>query len=230
MENERAKTGEWERRAFERKFKMRKIISIAFALLLWGMLVSYTSRSPVVDPEMLTIEESLTSGSESIRFGYCTFGNCPVASTVRETPSSMPGDTSASVEISEADESDSSVSEQEKEPAAEFAGMTVADSEEYYESVAVYSASYFRNMGELEWNGWTWKWYSERVLPGTGLHIPGRYTDDEQRFVRDEDGYICLASDVLDRGTVVDTPFGSPGRVYDNGVGDDSVIDVYVGW
>ena len=95
-------------------------------------------------------------------------------------------------------------------------------------SYAYYSPSEFRVLGVIYWGNWRWTWYSERVLPGGGLHIPGRYTDS-LGYVRDEYGYLCLASEALPWGTVVDTPFGSPGRVYDNGC-DYDVLDVYVGW
>lgn len=94
---------------------------------------------------------------------------------------------------------------------------------------ALYSPSYFRRMGIIYWGGWTWTWYSERVLPGYGLSIPGRYTDD-MGYVRDGDGYICLASDSLGYGAVINTPFGGHGKVYDCGCGSYDIIDVYVGW
>ena len=63
-------------------------------------------------------------------------------------------------------------------------------------------------------------------MPGKGLKIPGRYSDGN--FVRDENGYICLASSDLPKGTVVDTPFGK-GKVYDTGC-PSGTIDVYVSW
>ena len=99
---------------------------------------------------------------------------------------------------------------------------------EQYSTGASYSAGYFREMGVIYWGAWRWTWYSERVLPGSGLHIPGRHTDGSG-YVRDGDGYLCLASDNLARGTVIDTPFGGAGRVYDTGAGSGT-IDVYVGW
>ena len=97
-----------------------------------------------------------------------------------------------------------------------------------YDTSATYSAAYFRSMGVIYWGSWRWTWYSERVLPGSGLRIPGRHTDSAG-YVRDGDGYICLASDALARGTVIATPFGGAGRVYDSGCGYGTV-DVYVGW
>lgn len=74
------------------------------------------------------------------------------------------------------------------------------DEQEEYDNIeALYSPPYFKRIGVIYWNGWRWTWYSERVLPGTGLHIPGRHTD-EQGYIRDGDGYICVASDVLSKG------------------------------
>ena len=93
---------------------------------------------------------------------------------------------------------------------------------------AIYSANTFKNMGVINWDGWRWTWYSESVLPGGGLNIPGRYTDSEG-WVRDENGYICLASSTLSFGTIIDTPFGSSGKVYDAGCATGT-IDVYTNW
>lgn len=100
------------------------------------------------------------------------------------------------------------------------------DEEESYD--AIYSASYFRKMGVIDWNSWHWTWYSENVLPGGGLNIPGRHVDDSG-FIRDENGYICLASSTLSKGCVVSTPFGGEGKIYDSGC-DAGTLDVYVSW
>lgn len=83
------------------------------------------------------------------------------------------------------------------------------------------------NQGRLYYGDYQYTWYSERVLPGYGLAIDGRHTD-EDGFVCDGEGYICVASGSLDKGTVVDTPFGE-GKVYDCGC-PGNVIDVYVNW
>ena len=80
--------------------------------------------------------------------------------------------------------------------------------------------------GELFYGGWKFTWYSENVLPGRGLKIPGRYSDGN--FVRDEDGYIVLACIDVPKGTVIDTPFGE-GKVYDDGC-PHGVVDVYTSW
>lgn len=94
--------------------------------------------------------------------------------------------------------------------------------------VADYAPSDLYNQGRLYWGNYQYTWYSERVLPGYGLAIEGRHTDADG-FVCDGDGYICVAASSLNKGTVVDTPFGRQGKVYDTGC-DWGVIDVYVGW
>ena len=86
--------------------------------------------------------------------------------------------------------------------------------------------SEFRRAGVIYANGYKYTYYSEKVLPGPGLRIPGRHSDGN--FVRDGDGYICVASCDLPKGTVVPTPFG-PGKVYDV-CGQSGVIDIYVSW
>lgn len=93
---------------------------------------------------------------------------------------------------------------------------------------AIYSALEFMNMGVIYWSDWRWTWYSEKVLPGGGLNIPGRYSDSSG-YICDENDYICLAASSLDKGTIVSTPFGKSGKVYDTGCASDT-LDVYVNW
>jgi hypothetical protein len=93
---------------------------------------------------------------------------------------------------------------------------------------AKYSPTYFRRMGVIRWNGWRWTWYSQRVLPGGGLKIPGRHVDSNG-YVCDANDYICLASSTLSKGTVVSTPFGKKGKIYDSGCARGT-LDVYVNW
>lgn len=97
-----------------------------------------------------------------------------------------------------------------------------------YVSQSKYTPSYFKRMGVINWNSWRWTWYSQRVLPGNGLKIPGRHLDS-RGFVCDENGYICLASSTLGRGTTVSTPFGKVGKIYDSGCAGNT-LDCYVGW
>ena len=90
---------------------------------------------------------------------------------------------------------------------------------------AEYTAEEFIYHGVIDWGGWRWTWYSQNVLPGGALEIPGRHVD-ENGYVCDENGYICLASSVLEKGTVLDTPFGKQGKIYDSGCAADT-LDVY---
>ena len=104
--------------------------------------------------------------------------------------------------------------------------------ERVIETVAISSALYtpgqFQNLGVVYYGDYKWTWYSEKVLPGGGLKIPGRH-NDENGYICDEDGYICLASSTLSKGTILNTPFGKQGKIYDSGCAVGTV-DVYVGW
>lgn len=93
---------------------------------------------------------------------------------------------------------------------------------------AKYSASYFKKRGVIRWNRWKWTWYSQKVLPGRGLRIPGRHIG-KGGYIMDKNGYICLASSSLKKGTVVKTPFGAKGKVYDCGCAKGT-LDVYANW
>ena len=110
-----------------------------------------------------------------------------------------------------------------EEPVAETseAPITPVTEEEWF-----ISPEEFRYIGTFNWNGYRWTYYSERVLPGGGLNIPGRWSDTY--FVRDGEGNICLASSDLGWGTYVPTPWGQ-GRVYDSGCASGT-LDVYVTW
>ena len=84
-------------------------------------------------------------------------------------------------------------------------------------------------IGVVYFNGHKETYYSQKVLPGGGLRIPGRHVA-EDGTVRDEEGYICVAADwnYLPYGSTVLTSLG-PARVYDTGC-DYGVVDIYVNW
>ena len=97
-----------------------------------------------------------------------------------------------------------------------------------------YSARYTtggltKRRGTLNFNGHKETFYSEKVLPGNGLKIPGRHVADDGT-IRDENGFICVAADpgFLARGTVLITSLG-PAKVYDSGCAYGTV-DIYVNW
>lgn len=102
------------------------------------------------------------------------------------------------------------------------------EEENYNKIETYYNPTDLQYSGVLYWGGYKWTWYSERILPGYGLNIPYRHTDGDG-FVCDGDGYICLASSDLSKGTVVSTPFGKMGKIYDCGCAS-GVLDVYVNW
>lgn len=84
-----------------------------------------------------------------------------------------------------------------------------------------------RSKGVVYYNGHRETWYSQKVLPGGGLKIPGRHVDS-RGLVCDGDGYICVASSDLAKGTIVETSLGT-GKVYDCGC-PKNTIDIYCDW
>lgn len=86
-----------------------------------------------------------------------------------------------------------------------------------------------KSKGVVYFNNHKETYYSQRVLPGGGLKIPGRHVA-EDGTVRDQNGYICVAAhqSYLSRGSVVMTSLG-PAKVYDTGCAYGT-IDIYVNW
>lgn len=117
--------------------------------------------------------------------------------------------------------------------------MTMAEKEEalYAGSMKLeYSAFYTTSSsrltpsrGALYYNGHKETYYSQRVLPGYGLNIPGRHVADDGT-VRDGDGYIVVAANTsyMSKGTILLTSLG-PAKVYDSGCAYGT-IDIYVNW
>ena len=81
--------------------------------------------------------------------------------------------------------------------------------------------------GRIWFNGHSETYYSQKVLPGGGLAIPGRHIASDGT-IRDKDNYIVVASDDYPKGTVVQTSLGA-GKVYDTGSGKGN-IDLYTDW
>ena len=77
------------------------------------------------------------------------------------------------------------------------------------------------------YNGVRESYYSQNVLPGGGLNIPGRHVASDGT-IRDADGYIVVASDNQAKGSTGQSSLGAY-KVYDTGVGH-SGIDVYTNW
>ena len=89
----------------------------------------------------------------------------------------------------------------------------------------LYSLSDFMFSGVVYWSGYKFTYYSQSVLPGGGLSIPGRHVNADG-YVSDGDGYIVLAGSAP-LGTVYDTPFGYKGKIYDRGTSRNH-LDVYI--
>ena len=78
-----------------------------------------------------------------------------------------------------------------------------------------YSLSDLQFHGVINSGGKKFTYYSQSVLPGGGLSIPGRHVN-AGGYVADKDGYIVVASNKgIPKGTAIDTPFGYKGKVYD---------------
>lgn len=93
-------------------------------------------------------------------------------------------------------------------------------------SANLYSIAQFERAGIIYWGGYKYSYYSERVLSGRGLNIPGRHTSGG--FVRDGSGNLVGSSRVLPKGTVVPTPFGAPAIIRDYCAGCASnQVDIY---
>lgn len=100
---------------------------------------------------------------------------------------------------------------------------------QYLASVAildtVYSAAWFKYNGVFNYNGYKWTWYSETVLSGGGLDIPGRHLD-EQNYICDQNDRIVVACGSLPKGTIISSPLGKECIVLDS-CPTHGVIDVY---
>ena len=122
---------------------------------------------------------------------------------------------------------------------ATYAEMTLEERIEALYSGALplqYSAYYSYESSRLTaskgaqyYNGNKETYYSQNVLPGGSLNIPGRHVADDGT-IRDGDGYICVAADpsYRSKGDILITSLG-PAKVYDTGCAY-GVIDIYVNW
>lgn len=119
----------------------------------------------------------------------------------------------------------------EKESKAQAEAAEQAQAQQTYSGSSVsnsgvkISLSQFMFDGVVYSGGYKFTYYSQSVLPGGGLSIPGRHVNADG-FVSDGDGYIVLAGSAP-LGTVYDTPFGYKGKIYDRGTYGNH-LDVYV--
>ena len=100
---------------------------------------------------------------------------------------------------------------------------------QYSEPYEIMEGHLTRSNGSIRCFGHRETWYSTNEGCGTttAWHIPGKHVADDGT-IRDEDGFICVASSDLRHGTIVMTSVG-PGKVYDCGC-SSGTIDVYTNW
>ena len=84
-----------------------------------------------------------------------------------------------------------------------------------------------KTKGKVKFQGHYETYYSQRVLPGKGLTIPGRHVD-YRGLVCDKDGYICVATKLVSKGDEIETSLGM-GKRYDSCEGED-IVDIYTNW
>ena len=100
---------------------------------------------------------------------------------------------------------------------------------QYSASYNLYDKHLTRSGGVFYFNGHKETWYSTNEGAGqaTAVSIPGKHVADDGT-IRDENGYICVASSDLKFYTIVMTSLG-PAKVYDCGC-SHGTIDVYTNW
>lgn len=203
-----------------------KALILVLTITIAGFTGCNRKKGVVVDPPKAAIY-STTS---------VTVPQIPVAGAFAETGVSTVPSVSEKVE--------EQVTEKEEEVVEESAAQTEEATNEAQEESVVeeaedapaaevvessssgeYSFGEFMNMGVINWGGHRWTYYSETVLSGGGLNIPGRHVSGG--YICDADGYIVLASCDYAKGTVVSTPFGRSGKIYDY-CPTSGTLDVYV--
>ena len=113
--------------------------------------------------------------------------------------------------------------------AAPLEGMFVCGLEGETTSPHLYTPGDFQWIGMINWNGWTWTYYTLSEWPGQTSTPVAEKNITKEGYICDENGYIILASVDLDPYTIVNTPFGIKGMVYDTGC-PSGILDVYVDW
>lgn len=105
---------------------------------------------------------------------------------------------------------------------------TVKNSYQFIDKDKIISNITFKKFGVVYYNNVKMTYYSDKVLPGGGLNIPGKHYEDN--FVVDKDGFIVVASNIkVPKGTIYNTPFGRLAKVYDRCEACNiNWIDIYV--
>ena len=141
-----------------------------------------------------------------------------------------------------ADDIERKQAEEEAAMEAEAAYEAALEEEWYYESQEWDSVPYsgygndygnpFKQEGVTSDENYEYTWYSQNVLGGSGLdelNANGRHVDEDTGFIVDGDGYIAVAMNGVEQGTVIDPKWGEA-KVYDtkdDGAPYDGTVDVY---
>ena len=216
---------------------MKKKIYIATVavLVLIGMVIILTTSHKIEEKKNITTTSittttaNVTTTTEKKILTTTTTKKSTTKKTTTTKPKTTTTTTSAATTTTIAEVTEEPVETYEtysEEPAETSEIYSEEPVEETY--YGDYSPYDLQSMGVISWGGYRYTYYSELVLPGDGLAIEGRHVD-EYGFVCDGENYICVASGSLPWGSVVNTPFGKMGKVYDCGC-DWDVIDCYVSW
>lgn len=112
-----------------------------------------------------------------------------------------------------------------KKPYPECCGVRLRYNKRYH----ITSNPLNTSMGVKYYKGRRETYYSQRVLPGGGLKIPGRHVADDGT-IRDKDGYIVVSCDRSFKSyhSTFLTSLG-PAKVYDTGC-NYGTVDIYCNW
>lgn len=217
------------------KYFKRTFIALAAVLISLSTFTACNSNSNVNEPSTTEITTEVVTTVTATTVASTTVEPTTVEPTTVKTTQPITEAIRAEVVENEKDETDEEAEDERQDYISSNVDNADVDADNDYNGSEVnynahYSPNEFQNSGVINWGGYDWTYYSELILPGDGLDIPGRYTT-ENGYVCDGDGYVVLAADLsmLPRYSVVDTPFGREGKVYDTGC-VYGVLDVYVGW
>ena len=84
-----------------------------------------------------------------------------------------------------------------------------------------------KRFGRVNFNGHIETWYSQRVLPGKDLKIPGRHVG-KYGLVMDKDKNICVATTLVGMNRSIQTSIGK-GKRYDT-CPTPNIVDIYTDW
>lgn len=181
-------------------------------------VVSSAQEKQNVSSKQEKKETNVSSNNEVIEYDVIYYDEAPNETISSKAEEEATTSKVESIPAQEKVDTDNDIDKETEVEVAENISSTIA-------VAPVYSASDLQFSGVIYWGGWRWTWYSQNVLPGPGLVIPGRHVD-ENGYVCDSEDNICLAASSLSKGTVVDTPFGKQGKVYDCGCAYGT-LDVY---